>query len=441
MKARDSQGASTSTATFRRLLRAIGPAIIVASVVLGPGSILASSRVGADHGYALGWVLAGSCLLMMGMVALGAKLGLGLSKTPCAELAERLGRPVAIGIGVTVFLIVVCFQVGNNMAVLSVLPASAAESGGTLWRLFGLLALNGLAISALFGFREVYAKVERLMMFLVLLMITGFAANLLLARPDLWATLSGLVPHVSDIGALKVIPYRDAERVVDPLGAVPALIATTLSVAGAFYYAYLVREKGWSVHQLKEGMLDTLAGVGAVGAVSFAIFLTSASVFHGQDPTVELRTAGDVARQLEPLFDRWAGFLFGLGLFAGAFSSFLVNALIGGTVLADALGRSPAMNGRSVRVLTATVLAASMVMAIALEATGTNIVGLILFAQALTVLGLPALALSMIYLATRREARDSRLVPGWLLGVAVACATVSLLLAIRKAWELWLRLS
>lgn len=99
------------------------------------------------------------------------------------------------------------------------------------------------------------------------------------------------------------------------------------------------------------------------------------------------------------------------------------------------------MNGRSVRVLTATVLAASMVMAIALEATGTNIVGLILFAQALTVLGLPALALSMIYLATRREARDSRLVPGWLLGVAVACATVSLLLAIRKAWELWLRLS
>ena len=38
-------------------LRTLGPALIVASVVLGPGSILTASQVGASFGYELVWVL------------------------------------------------------------------------------------------------------------------------------------------------------------------------------------------------------------------------------------------------------------------------------------------------------------------------------------------------------------------------------------------------
>ena len=38
--------------------RAVGPAIITASVVLGPGSILSASKIGYQHGYAMVWVLA-----------------------------------------------------------------------------------------------------------------------------------------------------------------------------------------------------------------------------------------------------------------------------------------------------------------------------------------------------------------------------------------------
>ena len=428
-----------------RVVRSIGPALIVASVVLGPGSILAASRLGADHGHALNWLLAASSLLMMGMVMLGARLGIALPRTPCAELAARLGRPVAAGIGLIVFLIVTCFQVGNNTAVLAVLrvPTAAGSDGASgLGRtIAGLLALNGLAVASLFGFRNLYALVERLLSLLVLLMIVGFAGNLLLARPDLIAALKGLLPQWPEALRSGFLPLRDGATVRDPLGAAPALVATTMSVAGAFYYAYLVKEKDWNRERLREGMVDTLTGIAVLGGVTGMILMTAATVFHGQSDATPLRTTTDLARQLEPMFGPFASTLFNVGLFAAAFSSFLVNALIGGSVMADALGLEAQMGSRPVRWLTVLGLGSSMALAVGFTAAGASSVGIILLAQALTVLGLPALALAMIYLATRPEVQRAGLVPRWLLGIAVACAGVSIILALRKAWELCLRLA
>ena len=81
-------------------LRGIGPAIIVASVVLGPGSIFTSSNVGNKYGYSMAWVLVVAGLLMVGMVALAGRLGVLLKGTICDELSTRLGRPVAAIIGI-----------------------------------------------------------------------------------------------------------------------------------------------------------------------------------------------------------------------------------------------------------------------------------------------------------------------------------------------------
>ncbi len=73
-----------------RLLRNIGPAIIVAAIVLGPGSILTSSRVGSQFGYAALPVLALATILMIAMVALAARIGVIYDNSPCDQLAARL---------------------------------------------------------------------------------------------------------------------------------------------------------------------------------------------------------------------------------------------------------------------------------------------------------------------------------------------------------------
>ena len=54
---------------MKKLISVFGPAIIVAAVVLGPGSILTSSKVGATLGLAGLPVVFASDVLMIGMVA------------------------------------------------------------------------------------------------------------------------------------------------------------------------------------------------------------------------------------------------------------------------------------------------------------------------------------------------------------------------------------
>ena len=56
--------------------------------------------------------------------------------------------------------------------------------------------------------------------------------------------------------------------------AVLGLIGTTFSVAGAFYQAYLVREKGWGLGDLRRGMIDSVAGITVLGSISLVIMLT-----------------------------------------------------------------------------------------------------------------------------------------------------------------------
>ncbi len=66
------------------------------------------------------------------------------------------------------------------------------------------------------------------------------------------------------------------------------------------------------------------------------IMITAATVL--KPAGVEVNSAIDMAMQLEPLLGPLAKWMFLLGFWSAAFSSFIVNAMIGGTLLADGLG-------------------------------------------------------------------------------------------------------
>jgi len=144
---------------------------------------------------------------------------------------------------------------------------------------------------------------------------------------------------------------------------------------------------------------------------------------------VALSSVGDVARQLEPLFGTSAKWIFCLGILAGGVSSFLVNAMIGGTVMSDSLGKGWKLSDAAPRHLTTLALLVGMGVAIASLLKEGSVVILITFAQALTVIGIPVLALALIYLGTRPELVGIRKVPRWILGVASVGFLVSCVLA------------
>ncbi|WP_425400079.1 Nramp family divalent metal transporter [Aeoliella sp.] len=410
----------------KQLGLAIGPAIIVASIVLGPGSVLTSSKVGCQYGYSMLWVLATAVMLMMGMTALGAFLGATTTRTPCQYLADTLGRPAAVVIGVLVFLIVACFQAGNNAAVIASIEGASQASNTT--KLILLLALNGFIVVTLLGFRQIYRPLELLMMVLVLTMLVGFGLNLFLVRPAPLDVVRGLIPSLPDTA-------KGDASAAQALWPLLGLVATTFSVAAAFYQCYLVRDKGWSVSEVRKGLGDSIIGIALLGAISSIILVTSAAALHGNVAPNELTSTAEIARQLEPLFGSFASILFSCGIFAAAFSSFLGNALLGGTVLADGLGWGSSVNDAWCKRLTVLALAVGMAIACYSMLAGKNAVNFIVFAQALTVIGFPPVAALMLWLGFTGRKRGQR-VPLLLLIVGSLGFCVTLVLAARTITNL-----
>ncbi|HUF84092.1 MAG TPA: divalent metal cation transporter, partial [Acidimicrobiia bacterium] len=275
------------SARLRQVLRSLGPTVIVAAVVCGPGSVLTASKVGAAHGFSLAWVLALACVLMAGMVSLAGHLGDRLERTLCGELAARLGRPVAAVIGVVVFLVVSAFQSSNNIAVLGAAEGLGFDVAG--WgRIALLVAVNGAVLWALYASGDVYRHVERLMKALVVVMVVAFFANAAVARPPLGSLLGGFVPRWPS----------DGTAGGSQLWEVLALVATTFSIGAAFYQGYLVREKrAVSGGAPQKRTIDTVVGVGVLGLITLVVMATAAAAFHGRDSAVALDSFADVAAQ------------------------------------------------------------------------------------------------------------------------------------------------
>ena len=402
---------------LKQFFSSFGPAIIVAAIVLGPGSILTSSKVGAQFGYIGIAAIVLAVVLMIAMVALAGRIGVIYEDSPCDQLARRLGRPVAVVVGVILFGLVAIFQYSNNVAIVSGLaPLFETEdyslmSGATPAII--LISFNALVIFCLYWKRHLYRSIETLMKFLIGLMVVAFLINFFV----IYFSPRAYVP----------VKSGKAPEILALMG----LMATTFSVGGAFYQAYLVKEKGWKLLDAKRGVTDSVVSISVVGILSTIILMTAARVFYGRPEPVVLSGVGEVAMQLEPLFGSSAKVVFCLGIFAGAFSSFLVNALVGGTVLSDSLGKGSRLGEGWTLRLTTVALLSGLVVALLNLSDAKSTVNLITFAQALTVLGIPALAAALLYLGTRPDLTGERKVPAWIINLGCAGLVVAVALAIR----------
>ncbi|MFH5802897.1 NRAMP family divalent metal transporter [Alienimonas sp. DA493] len=403
--------------------------------MLGPGTILSASRVGAGHGYRMLWVPLLSAAVLGGTAALSARIGAALKGSPCDELAARLGRPLAGLVGVTLFLVVVGFQSSNNFAVVAALEPLLVGTEGTLSTAASAAILAGLnlaVIAAVCGLRGLYAKLEGLMKVLVAVMAAAFLFNLLAVQPSLRETLSGLLPRAPIGEEVGFLPRRDAAgEIVVPLLALQGLVATTFSVAGAFYQAYLVKEKGWGPGDGRKAGGEAVVGAAALGVMTAMILLTAAATLHGREGGENFGSTADLAEQLRPFFGEWAVGIFATGICAGALGSFLGNALIGGTLLADGLGKGTSLDSPWVRGFTVAALLAGGGIAGAVLAGEAEKVTAILAAQALTVLGGPLLAAALLYLGAKTTPRP----PAWTFAAAGVGLLIVLTLAVRTAWR------
>lgn len=363
------------------VLRRVGPGFITAAIVLGPGSILASSRAGAEASYNLVWILVLSAVFMAAFTAMGARLGCVLDESPLSFAAARWGRWAAVVVGLSGFLVATGFQFGNNIGV-------AVALGGLLplpaWLWPPLF--TGMALLFLASARHFYALLEKVMLGFVLLMLGAFLGNLLITGFSPTALVAGLVPRTPG----------DGELVIGR-----AMLATTFSAVAAFYQAYLVRAKGWGRQQLSTAIADAWLGIALLTLIGLIIMVTAAAALGGR--AGDFDNIAELADLFGSVLGPWSTVVFCLGLAAAACSSIIANVLVGGVLMADGLGLGHRVDSPGTRACAAVSLVIGCLVAMAILLGQTAGTTSVLIAQSATLFAAPLCALMLFGVTTSKR--------------------------------------
>jgi NRAMP (natural resistance-associated macrophage protein)-like metal ion transporter len=289
-----------------RWLRQLGPGLITGAADDDPSGIATYSQAGAQFGYQLGWTLALTYPLMVGIQMVSARMGRVTGQGLAANIRRRFPRPV-------LYLVVAMLVVANTLNIAADIAAMGEALrlvvGGKMlaWAiLFGALCL-GLQV---FLSYRVYI---RYLKWLTLALLAYVAVAFTIAVPWHEVALGLLWPSmVLDAHALTVIvavlgttisPYLffwQAAQEVEELNADPAATALVLDAAGARRH-------------LRRIKIDTYFGMGFSNLIALFILISCAATLHRNGIT-DIATSAQAAEALRPLAGDAVFLLFGLGI-------------------------------------------------------------------------------------------------------------------------------
>lgn len=357
-------------------LRNLGPGIIVAALVFGPSKITITSKLGAGYGFDLLWIIIIAIFFMAVFTTMAARVGLSTDKSLLSTISEKWGRTISIIVGVGIFLVCTSFQAGNSVGA-GIALGELTRTNKEIW----IILINLIGVALLF-FRSFYKVLEKLMIFLISLMLFAFLITIIMIKPDLSGVIGGFIPSVPN----------------GSTGLIIAFIASCFSIVGAFYTTYLVQERkriSKFPHEYKD---NSLTGILLLGILSAIVMIVAGSVLFPQG--IQLTTATDMSMALKPAFGNYAAVLFLIGLFAASFSSIVGNASIGGTLFGDALGAGSDFSSPKTRLFISIVMIAGAAIAILF---GQLPLELIVLAQSITIFIVPIIGIAMYLIANDKN--------------------------------------
>ncbi|GHC26459.1 manganese transporter [Kushneria pakistanensis] len=363
-------------------LRALGPGAMVAACILGPGSITTLSVAGAEYGFSLLWAVMAASVVAFCFQRPVIRFTLATGMSAMEGIRQRMGRKWAITLYAALLLGAVAFQAGNFTGAALALNFLLPSIPILAW--VGILALAALVMCWV----GIYRLLENINRAIIALIVLSFVLTLALAGP-----------HPGEVAATG-FSFRVPEG---NYWLILALIATTLppnTVMGLS--AFIKRKyKGDTTTPLDKRLalsrFDHTTNVVITGVVMVAILLCSAAALHPLGTGVS--GAADMAGQLTPVLGQYAGVLFSLGLWAAGFSSGLFNIAVQPPLLGEATGRNEsARSTRSRSVMLLAALAPVVIVAL----FGSTPIELILTAQMINGLLLPAIVGSIWVLCNQR---------------------------------------
>lgn len=387
----------------------IGPAALVAAAFIGPGTVTVATKAGANFGFDLLWALLFSIIATIILQEMTARLGVVGQRGLGESIRELIKHPVAKALSVV--LVVSAIIVGN-----------AAYEGGNIagatlgiqavWNyseFFGRLDIVALIIG-LIAFSVLwtgkYHLIEKTLIGVVMLMSFAFLLTFVITKPDLLGLLEGLfVPSLPSGSTLTVI----------------ALIGTTVVPYNLFLHSSSVKKKWQSADDLPQARKDLYISIPFGGLISIAIVSTAASAFFGSQ--LEVNSAADMAKSIEPVFGSFAKVMIAVGLFSAGISSAITAPLASAYALSGLLNLTEDMRSTKFRIIWISILVVGVIVA----SLGLNPVSVIWFAQIANGLLLPVIAIFLLWAMNQSFLGDYKN-NGWknALGIVVVLVTIIL---------------
>jgi Mn2+/Fe2+ NRAMP family transporter len=278
-------------AQFLALFAVMGPGIITSNVDNDAGGIYTYSVAGAQHGYALLWILLPVLVALIVVQEMCARMGTVTGK----GLADLIREHFGLRLTALLMLAVLVTNLGNAVAEFAGLASSL--------ELFGISRYLSVPVGAFFVWWLVvfgnYATVEKAFLVACVLYLS-YPISGLLAKPDWAAALRGtLVPTVP----------LDGGGVALMVG----IVGTTIAPWMQFYLQSSVVEKEVKVSDYAKSWFDVVLGSIFAVLVAAFIVIACAATLHRAGIT-QIVDAAQAAEALAPLAGRYAWALFALGL-------------------------------------------------------------------------------------------------------------------------------
>ncbi len=369
---------------MKRFFPKIGPGTLVAAAFIGPGTVTVCTLAGVTYGFTLLWAMLLSIVATIVLQEMAARVGLVYGKG-LAETVKDAIRSPAFKIAAMV-LIVAAILVGNAayeggnisggvLGLKSIIPNSVVTVLGvpveTLSLAIGVIAFGILYIGN-------YKVMERILIFMVILMSVSFVLTAIVTSPNIMEVLKGIfVPRIPEEGWLTIV----------------ALVGTTVVPYNLFLHASLVKEKWSGVDELREARKDTYFSIILGGLVSMAIIVCGAAI-----QSSEINNAADLAKGLEPLYGGVSKYFLSIGLFAAGITSAITAPLAAAYVAKGCFGWDTGLKSAKFRGIWILIL----VLGVIVSSTGVKPIEIIKFAQVANGILLPVIAAFLLWIVNRR---------------------------------------
>lgn len=294
---------------FKDYMKAIGPALVISAVVIGPGSITTTSTMGANYGYRMLWVVVLASIAAFFYQLPAIRVTFNTGNSIMESVYVKYGKKVSVPFFGMMLFGTCVFQASNFIGAAMAMNYLVPNISILAWTIIMTLLGGILVWGGKYGMLEDFTKV------LVFLMVVSFLFTAIASKPS--------PAEIMTTGFRFEIPESNWFLVL-------AIVATTMtpdipiSLSALYKNKYEIPENPAENPKLidrfkKLSKIDLIVGSVITALISSAVVICAATNLNPLGITVN--SASDMAGQLTPILGKYAGILFSLGLWAAAFSS------------------------------------------------------------------------------------------------------------------------